>query len=128
MKTDSRTRFLISFTNIYFSVLACTYLLLTLYGYVARDSYNGISVLLISLFTLGALGAVYLGKTKYTHAAFLYIPVTIITLCTYAGIAWGFDLPSVLLMYIVMLIFVSLVTNTRNSFLFLGIVYLIYSL
>ncbi len=124
MKTDSRTRFLISFTNIYFSFLACVYLLLALYGYMARDSYNGISIILISLFTFGALVATFLSKTRYAHIAFLYIPVTTITLCTYAGIAWGFDLPSVLLMYIVMLIFVSLVTNTRNSFLFLGIIIL----
>ena len=120
---NDRTKFLVAFTNVYFCVLACIYLCLTVYGYIQQQTYNGVSLALISLFTLGSVISVYVSKTKFFRFAFLYIPISTIVLCMYAGISWGYDLPSVLMMYLVMLIFVSLVANTKTTSIFLGLVF-----
>ncbi len=122
-RTDDRTRFLVAFTNVYFCVLACVYLCLTVYGYARERSYNGMSLTLISLFTVGSIVSVYVSKTRFSRFAFLYIPISTIVLCMYAGISWGYDLPSILMMYLVMLIFISLVTNTQTTSIFLGLIF-----
>ncbi len=76
----------------------------------------------MGLFTIGALASVVLSKTKHNLLAFLYIPITTISLSFYAGISWGFDMPSVLLTNIIMLIFVSLVSDTKHTYIFLGLI------
>lgn len=120
---DARTEFLLSYTTICMIGFSTLFTLAIVYDYIqAKDLYTGFSPLL-GLCVTGLFVSAYIAnRKKYIKLALTIVSITIVTICTLAGIWWGFDLPTVLLGYILSIVLVGLVGSRNENILHLSII------
>ncbi len=112
---DTRIKFLISFTSNITVALSLIYLLLLVYtmliGSATEQMTLGFTVIIVALF----IYAKYLNNKDYTQPALFIIITTIVAVCFSSGIKWGFDMPSVLLGYIMVCTLSSVATSKSTA-------------
>lgn len=114
---DSRTEYILSRCTIFALGFSCLYLGLLIWSKIQlQDAYSGFSLGTGIAVVLLFLAAYYANLKKHSELSLTILSTTIITSCTLAGIWWGFDLPSVLLGYVISILIVAIAGNeTRNK-------------
>lgn len=118
---NARTEFLLSCSTIFFLCLSGLYFLLLLWGELRLGAeYHGFSPIFGAIVVLCAYISFVLNKRKYTNFSLLVLSMTLLTICTLAGIWWGFDLPSVLLGYFASIVIVAVTGNKKQNLIHLS--------
>lgn len=87
--------------------------------------YVGFSLSTGVIAVLLFLAGYYANYKKRTDLSLTILSTTLVTVCTLAGIWWGFDLPSVLLGYVISILVVAIAGNeVRNRTHLIGIIVL----
>lgn len=87
-----------------------------IYDYMrAVDVYTGFSPWFGGFVVFFFITSYIALKKKYLQLSLLIISTTIVTTCTLAGIRWGFDLPTVLLGYVLSIVLVGMIGSRKQN-------------
>ncbi|MES2985592.1 MAG: HAMP domain-containing sensor histidine kinase [Patescibacteria group bacterium] len=113
----SRTEYILSCCSIFAFGFSLLYLSLLVWSQIQQqETYVGFSLWTGIVAVVLFFGAYIANYRKHTELSLTILSTTIITICTLAGIWWGFDLPSVLLGYILSILIVAIVGDeSRNK-------------
>lgn len=116
-KHDPRTEYILSCCSIFALCFSCICFGLLVRGHIRfGEAYTGLSLTTGVVVVLLFFTAYIANYKKYTDISLAVLSTTIITICTLTGIWWGFDLPSVLLGYILSIVIVTTVgTGNQNK-------------
>ncbi len=116
-KHDARTEYILSCCSIFALFFSCICFVLLVQGHIRFGaSYIGLSLTTGIVVVFLFLAAYIANYKKYTDLSLTILSTTIVTICTLTGIWWGFDLPSVLLGYILSIVIVTTVgTGNQNK-------------
>lgn len=114
---DPRTEYILSRCTIFALGFSCLYLGLLIWSKIhLQGQYTGFSLGTGIVVVLLFLAAHYVNHKKHPELSLTILSTTIVTCCTLAGIWWGFDLPSVLLGYVISILIVAIAgTEARNK-------------
>lgn len=116
-KHDPRTEYILSCCSICALCFSCICFGLLVRGYIRfGEAYTGLSLTTGVVVVLLFFTAYITNYKKYIDLSLTILSTTIITICTLTGIWWGFDLPSVLLGYILSIVIMTTVgTGNQNK-------------
>lgn len=80
-----------------------------------KEEYVGFSITTGIVTTLLFLSAYIANLRKYSNLSLTILSTTILTICTLAGIWWGFDLPSTLLGYVLSILIVAIAGEEKRN-------------